>query len=100
MIHERQHETGREHSILQVKEVREHLERLHRQHARARGLALPPELDKIPRPKPKPKPRRAKKISTTLRLSPEVLHSFKSGGEGWQTRINEALQKLVASGQV
>jgi len=100
MTDQRQCEPDQEMGILQVKEVREHLEQLRRQHARARGLPLPPEPDKLRKPKHKPKPRRAKKISTTLRLSQEVLHRFKSSGNGWQTRINEALQKLVTSGQV
>ena len=32
------------------------------------------------------------KVSTTIRLSPDVLAHFKAGGRGWQTRINEALR--------
>jgi uncharacterized protein (DUF4415 family) len=35
------------------------------------------------------------KISTTIRLDPEVLAYFRSAGQGWQTRINEALQAYV-----
>ncbi len=35
------------------------------------------------------------KISTTLRLSPEVMNYFKATGEGWQTRIDEALREYV-----
>lgn len=38
------------------------------------------------------------KISTTIRLSPEVLDHFKAGGPGWQSRIDEALRK-IASGR-
>ena len=37
----------------------------------------------------------APKISTTLRLDPEVLEAFKSSGPGWQSRMNEALRKAV-----
>jgi Uncharacterized protein conserved in bacteria len=33
--------------------------------------------------------------AVTLRLSPRVLRHFRSGGPGWQTRINAALEKLV-----
>ncbi len=35
------------------------------------------------------------KVSTTIRLSPDVLEHFKAGGPGWQSRINEALRKVV-----
>ncbi len=38
----------------------------------------------------------ATKISTTIRLSPEVIGYFKSGGQGWQSRIDEALKEWVA----
>ena len=35
------------------------------------------------------------KVSTTLRLDPDVLAYFRSGGDGWQTRINEALRAAM-----
>ncbi|MBT0671836.1 BrnA antitoxin family protein, partial [Novosphingobium profundi] len=35
--------------------------------------------------------------STTLRLSPEVIEHFKSGGPGWQSRIDAALKDWVAA---
>ncbi len=35
------------------------------------------------------------KVRTTLRLDPDVLAAFRSGGPGWQTRINDALRKAV-----
>ena len=31
------------------------------------------------------------KVSTTIRLSPDVIDHFRAGGRGWQTRIDEAL---------
>lgn len=37
-----------------------------------------------------------KKISTTIRLSPEVIAHFKAQGEGWQTRIDLVLKQHVA----
>lgn len=37
-----------------------------------------------------------RKVSTTIRLSPDVVDFFKSGGEGWQSRINDALRQWVA----
>jgi uncharacterized protein (DUF4415 family) len=33
------------------------------------------------------------KVSTTIRLDPDVIAAFKSGGPGWQSRINDALRK-------
>lgn len=35
------------------------------------------------------------KISTTIRLSPDVIDHFRSGGRGWQTRIDEALRDWI-----
>jgi uncharacterized protein (DUF4415 family) len=36
------------------------------------------------------------KIPVSIRLSREVVDHFKAGGPGWQTRIDEALAKVVA----
>jgi uncharacterized protein (DUF4415 family) len=38
------------------------------------------------------------KVSTTLRLDPEVVARFKEGGPGWQGRMNAALRKAVGLG--
>jgi uncharacterized protein (DUF4415 family) len=35
------------------------------------------------------------KISTTIRLSPEVIENFKAAGDGWQTRIDLALKDWI-----
>ena len=35
------------------------------------------------------------KISVTLRYSPEVVKYFKETGEGWQTRMDEALKEWI-----
>lgn len=35
------------------------------------------------------------KISTTIRLSPDVLEHFKAGGPGWQSRIDDALRNAI-----
>jgi len=37
------------------------------------------------------------KVSTTIRLSPEVIEHFRAGGPGWQSRIDEALRKFVGA---
>lgn len=34
----------------------------------------------------------APKVSTTVRLSADVVQAFRSGGDGWQTRIDAALK--------
>jgi uncharacterized protein (DUF4415 family) len=36
-----------------------------------------------------------RKISVTLRYSPEVLKYFKATGEGWQTRMDQALKEWI-----
>jgi uncharacterized protein (DUF4415 family) len=35
------------------------------------------------------------KIPVSIRLSPEVVKHFKAKGRGWQSRIDEALRKIV-----
>ena len=37
------------------------------------------------------------KTQVTLRLDVEVVEKFRATGDGWQTRINEALKKWVQS---
>ena len=37
----------------------------------------------------------APKVSTTIRLDPDVLAAFKADGAGWQSRINAALRKAA-----
>ena len=54
-----------------------------------------------PAPAPGPRPRRGRPPSTdvkrqvTLRLDADVLDHFRSGGPGWQSRINAALKKAA-----
>lgn len=33
------------------------------------------------------------KVSTTIRLDPDVIEAFKAQGPGWQGRMNDALRK-------
>ena len=35
------------------------------------------------------------KVPVTLRVDADVLDSFKAGGKGWQSRMNEALKKAL-----
>ena len=37
------------------------------------------------------------KVSTTIRLSREVIDHFRADGKGWQTRIDEALREWIGS---
>jgi len=39
----------------------------------------------------------SKKTQTTVRISNEVLKFFCATGRGWQTRMDEALQKHIAA---
>jgi uncharacterized protein (DUF4415 family) len=46
--------------------------------------------------KPRGRPKTASpKLAVNLRLSQRVLTSFRSGGPGWQTRINAALEEWL-----
>lgn len=38
------------------------------------------------------------KVAVSLRLDPDVVEAFKRGGDGWQTRMNEALRKAAHLG--
>jgi uncharacterized protein (DUF4415 family) len=40
------------------------------------------------------------KVQVTLRLDPSVIAHFKATGDGWQTRINEALVKAISGKSV
>nr|CRY94915.1 hypothetical protein [uncultured prokaryote] len=35
------------------------------------------------------------KVSTTIRLDPDIIAAFKAQGSGWQGRINDALRKAA-----
>ena len=40
---------------------------------------------------------RPKKIAVTVRFSPEVIEHFRSSGDGWQTRMDDALRAYVGA---
>ncbi len=40
-------------------------------------------------------PKSRRKVSTTIRLDPDVMEAFRAGGEGWQSRINAALREWL-----
>lgn len=37
------------------------------------------------------------KVSTTIRLSPDVVKAFRAAGDGWQTRIDAALKDWLST---
>jgi uncharacterized protein (DUF4415 family) len=42
------------------------------------------------------RPKREKtKVSTTIRLDQDVIDAFRSGGPGWQSRMNAALREWL-----
>jgi uncharacterized protein (DUF4415 family) len=41
------------------------------------------------------RPSAAAKISTTIRLDPDIVAAFRDDGPGWQSRINAALQEWL-----
>jgi uncharacterized protein (DUF4415 family) len=52
--------------------------------------------DELARILPKRGPQKAPtKIPVSIRLSPEVISHFKAKGPGWQSRIDDALRKIV-----
>ena len=63
--------------------------------ARPFAAALPALADAIRRGRGPQKA--ATKVSTTIRLSRDMLDYFKSGGRGWQSRIDDALRDWVAA---
>ena len=44
--------------------------------------------------------KRPTKVALTVRYSPEIVAYFKATGDGWQTRMNDALQEYVEQHRV
>ena len=55
-------------------------------------VVLPPDLQKTLGMRVRGPQKTPPKVSTTIRLSPEVVEAFRAGGAGWQTRIDAALK--------
>lgn len=63
------------------------------QTARGEGRATTPEQIVARRAgRPAGTLKAAPKVSTTIRLSPDVVQAFRAAGDGWQTRIDAALK--------
>jgi uncharacterized protein (DUF4415 family) len=48
----------------------------------------------------RPRKRGPTKVPVTIRLDIDLLEELKSGGQGWQTRLNNAVREWVFSGKV
>lgn len=55
------------------------------------------KIDATPVKRGRPKSA-VRKVSTTIRLDPDVVEAFKAEGAGWQSRMNEALRKAAGLG--
>lgn len=63
------------------------------QTARGEGRVTTPEQIAVRRAgRPAGSVKAAPKVSTTIRLSPDVIEAFRAAGDGWQTRIDAALK--------
>ena len=63
------------------------------QTARGEGRVTTPEQITVRRAgRPAGSVKAAPKVSTTIRLSPDVIEAFRAAGDGWQTRIDAALK--------
>ena len=66
----------------------------HRQRRWLANLSQPEKLAQTPVRRGRPTIT-TPKVSTTIRLSQEVLDHFKAAGRGWQTRIDAALREWI-----
>ena len=53
---------------------------------------LPQALQKTLGIRPRGPQKAPKKVSTTIRLSSDVVQAFRATGDGWQTRVDTALK--------
>lgn len=77
-------------------EVRENLSEKELALFRPAADVLPEDLKKLLGVRRRGAQKAATKVSTTVRLSPEVVDHFKSGGKGWQGRLDEALKMFIS----
>lgn len=65
--------------------------------ARPAREVVPHIVDAYLRRRGRPPLGAAPKVQVTLRLDPAVIAHFKATGDGWQTRINDALTKAIGA---
>lgn len=71
-------------------EVRE-LTAVDLKHFKSAQVVLPPELLAVLPKRGRPLAK-APKQAVNIRLSPDILAAFRATGQGWQTRLNDALR--------
>lgn len=59
------------------------------------GLFSPAQTEALLTPRGRPKAE-VTKVRVGIRLSPQVIEHFKTGGRGWQGRIDAALRQFIA----
>ncbi|MEX1034665.1 MAG: BrnA antitoxin family protein [Sneathiella sp.] len=45
-----------------------------------------------------PLPKEERKVKVTMMLDADIVDSYKSGGKGWQTRVNRDLRGMIKAG--
>ena len=64
------------------------------------AVHTPEQINTRHRGRPAGSVKASPKISTTIRLSPDVLQAFRAAGDGWQTRIDAALKDWLRTHSV
>ncbi|MDP2816560.1 MAG: BrnA antitoxin family protein [Rectinemataceae bacterium] len=60
-------------------------------------VTTPEQIMRRSRGRPNGSVKAARKVATTIRLSPEVSTAFRATGSGWQTRIDAALKDWLTT---
>ncbi|KLN56379.1 BrnA antitoxin family protein [Variovorax paradoxus] len=58
----------------------------------------PAQMEARKRGRPAGSVKESPKVATTIRIDADVLVALKESGPGWQTRVNDALRKFIATG--
>lgn len=65
--------------------------------ARSVGVSqLPPALQMKLNAKGRGPQRAPTKVKVSIRLSPDVLDALRASGDGWQSRVDDALRTLIS----
>jgi uncharacterized protein (DUF4415 family) len=56
---------------------------------------LPPDIERLLPRRRGPSKKKPTKVSLTLRISRPAVEAFRATGDGWQTRMNDALERAA-----
>jgi len=56
---------------------------------------LPPDIERLLPRRRGPSKKKLAKVSLTLRISRPAVEAFRATGDGWQTRMNDALERAA-----